>query len=65
MAGMALFRRPKAPFFPAWSWGFSTQAFDLAAFISADIFGAREQEKWRAPIVFGTIFAHVHYIGEL
>jgi hypothetical protein len=46
---MAVFRGPKAPFFRAWSRGFSTQAIDLAAFMSADFFGALEQEKCRAP----------------
>jgi hypothetical protein len=49
MAGMAVFRRVKAPFFPVWSRDFSTQAFDLAAFMSSDFFGAREREKCRAP----------------
>jgi hypothetical protein len=49
MAEMAVFRGAKAPFFGAWSRGFSTQALDFAAFMSADIFGAPEQEKWRAP----------------
>jgi hypothetical protein len=49
MAEMAVFRRAKAPFFPVWSRDFSTQAFDLAAFMSADFFGAREREKCRAP----------------
>jgi hypothetical protein len=51
MAEMALFRGAKAPFFGALSLGFSTQAIDLAAFRSADFFGAPEQEKWRAPFL--------------
>ena len=46
---MAVFRRAKAPFFSVWSRGFQTQTIDLAAFMSADFFGAREQEKCRAP----------------
>jgi hypothetical protein len=46
---MAVFREAKAPFSRAWSRGFSTQAIVLAAFMSADFFGAQEQEKWRAP----------------
>jgi hypothetical protein len=49
MAEMAVFRRAKAPFFPVWSRDLSTQAIDLAAFMSANFFGAREREKWRAP----------------
>ncbi len=46
---MALFRGPRSAISRAWSRGLSTQAADLTAFMSADLFGAREQEKCRAP----------------
>jgi hypothetical protein len=49
MAEMAVSREAKAPFFRAWSPGFSTQTIGSAAFMSVDFFGAREQEKCRAP----------------
>jgi hypothetical protein len=58
MAEMAVFRGAKAPFFGAWSSDFSTQAPDLAAFMSADFFGAPEQEKWRAPFLGEDLFRH-------
>ena len=41
--------RAQTAIFPAWSQGFSTQTNDLAAFMSADSFDGREQEKCRPP----------------
>ena len=49
MAETGGFSRGKSAIFRPWSRGFSTQAIDLAAFMSADFFGAREQKKCRAP----------------
>jgi hypothetical protein len=42
-------RGPKAPLFPSWERGLSTQVIDLAASTWAGFFGARGQEKCRAP----------------
>jgi hypothetical protein len=49
MAENGAFSRGKSAIFRVWSRGPYTQAIDLAAFMSADFFGAREQEKCRAP----------------
>ena len=46
---MALFRGPKSAIFRPRNRGFYAQAIELTAFMSADFFDAREQEKWRAP----------------
>jgi hypothetical protein len=61
---MAVFRRLKAPFSRAWSHGFGTQVIDLAASMSTDFYGAREQEKCRAPFS-GEDFVDVTRRGRL
>jgi hypothetical protein len=49
MAKYGAFSRVVKRHFRAWSQDFSTQAINLEAFMLADFFGAREQEKCRAP----------------
>ena len=49
MAENGGFSMGKSAIFSVWSRGFQSQTIDLAAFMSTDFFGAREQEKCRAP----------------
>jgi hypothetical protein len=49
MAEMAVFRRERSAIFLVSCRDLSTQTIDLATFMSADIFGGRAREKWRAP----------------